>query len=1046
MAATRQRPTKLTPPRMRGVLERERLYAALDAAAKQRALVWLSGPAGAGKTTLAAAWLAARKRRAVWLQLDAGDADPASFFHYFAAAAQLVAPRRNLRLPPLTADLLPALPTFARNFARRLFETLPADTICVLDNYQDIGEETSVHALLVTIVREAPEGMPIVALSRSAPPPAIAPLVVGGKMSEISWDALRVTLEETSCLARVCGVAATDAERWHAEADGWMAGLVLLIERRALAPAMSGERSECRDAMFQYFAAEVLARAGPEERHFLLASSVLDEIDPRIAARITGEPDAPRLLADLAWRNHFTTRHASTDLSYQYHPLFLDFLRRTAERELGAQAYAAVQVRAAEALEAADAFEAAAALYVRCADWVSVERMVAVLGPTLLAQSRLAVVRRWCAVTPAPVLRELPWLAYWRAMAIANVDPGVGIEALEAAGRAFRARADAVGEYLCWAAITFARVSLRQYDRLASTLEALDELRSRAPMPRELPVLTQIVAAAYTIMVLSAPERADFGEWENEAVQLARLDAAPLDARLANAVAVLYRESWCGAIQQNSGDLVRMLDVVVHPRVTSPLQLISWYSLLSQYHHQTTPDPSACLDASRTAQSLIEEHGLHFESSNSVSAEILLDIEEGDLTSANELLPRFERAFAFPGPYFEAFRHFMLAYYHWRQAPGAGQALKHARAAYAAAANMGVHHSLLWGSLALARVHAAGGAFAEARHWLARLRLLGRQARLPRFETICRIVSALIAQDRGQERRAAALLKRGFAGLAHERLVRLPFFHRDDFARLCAMALRHDIEPDYARWLVRARQLGAPHDMDLSRWPWPVEVRCLGPFEARVDGKLLVFARKSPRKPLDLLKALIAFGGTEVTEDKLIDALWRDEEGDAAAHALAMTVHRLRKLLGERTIIHSDRRLSLDPERVWVDARVFATSTGEAALTLYRGHFLDGEQEIWGVAQREQLRARFLRLTVARGRELEEEKRWRDAAVFYERALEIDALAEELYQGAIRSYAGLGLTSEAVRAWRRCERMLSAEFGMRPSTASQAAYQSVAGY
>jgi len=35
------------------------------------------------------------------------------------------------------------------------------------------------------------------------------------------------------------------------------------------------------------------------------------------------------------------------------------------------------------------------------------------------------------------------------------------------------------------------------------------------------------------------------------------------------------------------------------------------------------------------------------------------------------------------------------------------------------------------------------------------------------------------------------------------------------------------------------------------------------------------------RKPQELLQALIAFGGTEVSADVLIDALWPDSEGDA---------------------------------------------------------------------------------------------------------------------------------------------------------------------
>ena len=69
---------KLAPPRLGRVFDRERLFDELDRAAEQPAL-WLGAAPGAGKSTLVSGWLRARRRRALWLQIDAGDADPATF-------------------------------------------------------------------------------------------------------------------------------------------------------------------------------------------------------------------------------------------------------------------------------------------------------------------------------------------------------------------------------------------------------------------------------------------------------------------------------------------------------------------------------------------------------------------------------------------------------------------------------------------------------------------------------------------------------------------------------------------------------------------------------------------------------------------------------------------------------------------------------------------------------------------------------------------------------------------------------------------------------
>ena len=56
----------------------------------------VSAPAGFGKTTLLAEWLAAAPsdgRSVAWLSLDQGDNDPASFWTYVVAALQTVAAR-----------------------------------------------------------------------------------------------------------------------------------------------------------------------------------------------------------------------------------------------------------------------------------------------------------------------------------------------------------------------------------------------------------------------------------------------------------------------------------------------------------------------------------------------------------------------------------------------------------------------------------------------------------------------------------------------------------------------------------------------------------------------------------------------------------------------------------------------------------------------------------------------------------------------------------------------------------------------------------------
>jgi LuxR family transcriptional regulator, maltose regulon positive regulatory protein len=79
------------PPRPQVVL-RPRLIERLNEGLNRR-LTLVCAPAGFGKTTLLAGWVAGCDRPAAWLSLDEGDNDPTRFLAYLVAALQTVAPK-----------------------------------------------------------------------------------------------------------------------------------------------------------------------------------------------------------------------------------------------------------------------------------------------------------------------------------------------------------------------------------------------------------------------------------------------------------------------------------------------------------------------------------------------------------------------------------------------------------------------------------------------------------------------------------------------------------------------------------------------------------------------------------------------------------------------------------------------------------------------------------------------------------------------------------------------------------------------------------------
>jgi len=273
---------KLSPPRLGRSFGRERLFAQLDAYAGSPA-VWISGSPGAGKTTLVATYLDTRKARCLWIQLDPGDADPATFVYYLGAAVAGAAGRKRVRLPVPDADDLRDAPGFLRRYFRRIAEALPPPWVLVLDNYQEIGETSAVHAGLAQAFAELPAGTRTIAVSRNPPPPAYARAVAAQQIGLVDAHALQFTVEETEQLVSLHGQARS-AEALASASDGWAAALILMLATGGEpAQAAFSQGGRARESLFALFAGEVFDRMTPAQQAVLMRVAFLPSVTETIA-------------------------------------------------------------------------------------------------------------------------------------------------------------------------------------------------------------------------------------------------------------------------------------------------------------------------------------------------------------------------------------------------------------------------------------------------------------------------------------------------------------------------------------------------------------------------------------------------------------------------------------------------------------------------------------------------------------------------------------------------------------------------------------------
>ncbi len=376
--------TKLFIPRLPpAMVSRPRLVTLLNEGVKHP-LTILTAPAGFGKSTLLAEWVAQSKLPVAWIGLDRQDNDPFRLLAYLLAAMRGVLPDPSAGAEALellhSPSALPAaaiLSSFINDLTR-----LAEPVALVLDDYHNLREKAA-HEVINFLLEHQPACLRLILSTRVDPPFSLARMRANHQLYEIRSDDLRFSRQEAAIfLNQMVGLAISeeDIAILDERTEGWIAGVKLVSI--ALQPSGPGAKAQnshefilslkgSHRFILDYLVEEVLNSQTAFIRKFLFRTSLLDRFCAGLCEAVVGQQEDVAALAGrvdppaaeygslssqqiLEYLDHahlFLIPLDDDRCWYRYHHLFADLLRARLEQIEGEENTRALHRRAADWLE-----------------------------------------------------------------------------------------------------------------------------------------------------------------------------------------------------------------------------------------------------------------------------------------------------------------------------------------------------------------------------------------------------------------------------------------------------------------------------------------------------------------------------------------------------------------------------------------------------------------------------------------------------------------------------------------------------------------------
>jgi LuxR family maltose regulon positive regulatory protein len=1049
----RRRPDLLARPRLVNLL-----HVHLD-----RRLTLISAPAGYGKTTLLTELAHDIDLPVCWYTLDPFDLDVRVFIEYLIASIARRFPGFGHRThaflrgtPDPGSNLYPIVATLVQE----IYDSIQEYFVLILDDHHTVENQEQITEFLDLFLTYVDENCRLILASRTLPSlPSLSLLVARRQAAGLSIDELRFTAQEIQALARQnhhLELEREQAEMLAQRTGGWITGLMLTAVQRWQESRQVPLRGRISVDLYDYLSRQVLDQQPPPLREFMLASSVLDELNPDMCAAVLGSDDVTTLIDEVRQRNLFVTEYEGNDRWLRYHDLFREFLHSSLQRQSDVR-FRDLTRRAAQAYASCGEWERAVGRYLALHEYEPVVEIIERTGASLYDSGRWDTLAGWIDALPSELRRVRPGFLVYRGKIYAERgDYPPALTLLAGAQSAFREIGDIGREALTVATKGSVLRLLGQYQ------EAIDHSQQVLALVSGSTRLEQSAMALATknlgLCHISFGRLAQGRETLQQALLL--YEALGDDAN----VAMVQHDLGLG--YERAGDLG---EAVVHYQAA----LQSWKRIGS-------PGPWA--NTLNGLGVVFYLQGKYDEALSSLNEALAKVLQAGDL-----------RVQAYTCASLGDVHRDLGAYARAREAYN--QALEIARTAR----NPFI---ITYAQDALGNVCRLMGDRTQARRHLLRAMEQAQANRSPYETALCHTSLGVLAGGEGdlvaagrhldqavESLEASGFLQELGRARAHRAYIRFQAGQRrpalndleatlgitaklglDQFlvvegqllVPLLRFALKQgvgwDALPHLLERIEAHRALLAARPEPALQADAPPSLRIYGLGQARVDvnGQTVQWPIAQCR---DLFHLLLEHPNG-LRRERIGEILWPDRPPQKVNGLFRSTLYRLRRALFRDSILLEADSYRFNRSCVyWHDVEAFESLLDRAkqsadpqtskalleeAVVLYRGDYLDGIYADWPALERERLRGRFL-IALETLAQLHAETSPMRAIELFQRLLAQDRYREATHRQLMLCQYRLGDRAAAIRQYQVCADILREDLGLSPSAETENVYLQIIG-